>query len=153
MQVRQARPEDLAAAEAVRIATWKKAYRGLVPDAYLDGLAVTDERVAWLQQRTETATFLALDGEQPVGMAVRGPCRDEDRYGGQELYALYVLPAWWGSGAAQLLWQAAQPFTSLWVLEGNARARRFYERNGFVPETTKVIEVGGPLTEVRYLLA
>jgi ribosomal protein S18 acetylase RimI-like enzyme len=42
---------------------------------------------------------------------------------------------------------------SLWVLEANTPARRFYERIGFAADgTVKVFDAGGtPLSEVRYV--
>jgi GNAT superfamily N-acetyltransferase len=152
--VRPATREDVAAVESVRIRAWQVAYRGIVPDDVLDGLAVTDERVALLEARYDeglTSTWVAVAGDDVVGMAVAGPARDEDRLGERELYALYVLPTHWGSGAGQALWDAAQPFSSVWVLEDNARARAFYARNGFHPEATKEVDVGVVLPEVRYL--
>ena len=56
-----------------------------------------------------------------------------------ELYALYVAPAYWSTGTGRALigrvLEEAQaegyPRILLWVLEQNARARRFYERAGF----------------------
>jgi ribosomal protein S18 acetylase RimI-like enzyme len=58
-----------------------------------------------------------------------------------ELYALYVAPAYWSTGAGRALMgrvlEEAQaegyPRIVLWVLEQNARARRFYERAGLRP--------------------
>jgi GNAT superfamily N-acetyltransferase len=141
--------------ESVRIQAWQVAYRGLVPDEVLDALAVTDERVAFLEARYDeglSTTWVAVDGDDVVGMVVAGPSRDEDREGERERYALYVLPSHWGSGAGQELWDAALPFSSVWVLEGNARARAFYARNGFRPEASKDIDLAGVvLPEVRYV--
>ncbi len=156
MEVRPAAREQLRAAEEVRLATWRVAYRGIVPDEHLDALTVTDERVRWLEERYDervSLTKVALDGDQVVGMAVHGPCRDPDRDGEQELYALYVLPAYWGTAVGQTLWDACQPVTSLWVLADNTRARRFYERQGLHPDATQEIVIGVPLVEVRYVLA
>jgi GNAT superfamily N-acetyltransferase len=155
MQVRAARRDELRAADEVRLATWRTAYRGIVPDEVLDALEPTEEKLAWLEDRFDDGSFgtlVAVEDGAVVGMAAHGPCRDEDRYGERELYAVYVLPTWWGSGAGQALWEAARPFTSLWVLADNTRARAFYERNGFVAESTKTIDLGAPLAEVRYLL-
>jgi GNAT superfamily N-acetyltransferase len=155
MQVREARVEDLRATEEVRVATWKVAYRGIVPDVHLDAMAVTDERVANLQSRYggEMRTLVAEVGGAVVGMAAIGPCRDDDRPGERELYALYVLPDHWGTGAGQALWEAAQPFTSLWVLTDNPRARAFYERNGFRPDgRTMPVGFTDGVDEVRYVL-
>ena len=156
MEVRPAGLDDVRLTEEVRVATWKVAYRGVVPDEHLDAMTVTDERVAHLQARYggDVRTLLAEDDGRAVGMAVVGPCRDEDRPGERELYALYVLPERWGSGVGQVLWDAALPFTSLWVLADNPRARAFYERNGFRRDgrTMPVGFVEG-VDEVRYVLA
>jgi ribosomal protein S18 acetylase RimI-like enzyme len=41
---------------------------------------------------------------------------------------------------------------SLWVLEENMNARRFYEKSGFVHDgTVKEINIGKPLNEYRYV--
>lgn len=154
VEIRPVLREQWRAAHAARIATWKAAYRGMLPDSYLDQLEVTDEMVARAQDRHDEGaarSFGAWDGGQLVGLSVSGPCRDEDRPGETELYALYVLPEHWGSGAGQRLFEAALPFTSLWVLEANARARAFYERNGFEADASKEIVFGEPVTELRYV--
>jgi hypothetical protein len=39
IQLRRATPEDAAALAAVEVSCWRAAYRGLIPDAYLDGLS------------------------------------------------------------------------------------------------------------------
>jgi GNAT superfamily N-acetyltransferase len=69
-------------------------------------------------------------------------------FAGEELSALYVLPDRWGRGAGGLLLDLAGPVTSLWVLEGNALGRRFYERRGWSPDGS-VREAFGA-TELRY---
>lgn len=156
MEIRPTRRDELRATEEVRVASWRAAYRGIVPDHALDALVVTPEKVDWLEQRYdahEVSSLVAVDEGRVVGMAFHGPCRDDDRWGEPELYALYVLPSHWGTGAGQRLLDAARPVTSLWVLADNARARRFYARNGFRPDAEKEIVVGAPLLEVRYLLA
>jgi ribosomal protein S18 acetylase RimI-like enzyme len=76
-----------------------------------------------------------------------------------ELYAIYVTPAWWSTGAGRALLEAAltaldaggYPRVVLWVLADNARARRFYERAGFAPDgATNVLAALGNVLEVRY---
>ncbi len=76
-----------------------------------------------------------------------------------ELYALYVHPAWWSTGTGRALMDhvlvkvSAAGYTciTLWVLEANARARRFYQRAGFAPDgACHVLDDLGGVTEVRY---
>jgi ribosomal protein S18 acetylase RimI-like enzyme len=113
-------------------------------------------------------------GAQPgiVGYASFGPERDvlgmswpyprtaagaEGRVA--ELYALYVHPAWWSTGTGRTLMDrvlakvssAGYQSITLWVLEENARARRFYERAGFAPNDARhVLDDLGGVIEIRY---
>jgi ribosomal protein S18 acetylase RimI-like enzyme len=77
-----------------------------------------------------------------------------------ELYALYVAPAWWSAGVGRALMGSALAALGearylrvvLWVLADNVRARRFYERAGFVPDgATNVLASLGGVLEVRYV--
>lgn len=151
--VRPATAADVPAAEQVRITSWKSAYRGLVDDAVLDGLRVTEERVTRLTERLGTSADLlvAVHDDQVVGMAVHGQCRDPDLPELRELYALYVDPAGWRQGTGTALLDACGDVRVLWVLEGNLRARTFYERHGFRADgTRKLIDLGVDVPEVRY---
>ena len=78
-------------------------------------------------------------------------------YAAGELRALYVVPESWGSGVAQALLAAALDAiradgaveASLWVVVENARARRFYEREGWTADgESRETPFGGD--EVRY---
>jgi ribosomal protein S18 acetylase RimI-like enzyme len=106
-----------------------------------------------------------------VGFAAYGPERDEGYHPGQpqadvepdhgraELYAIYVLPDHWSGGVGRALMEAMLSLAaeagytdvSLWVLEANSRARRFYEDSGFRLTGESGI-IGGlrGLTQVRY---
>ncbi len=79
-----------------------------------------------------------------------------------ELYAIYVTPAWWSTGAGRALMEAALTALEadayqravLWVLADNARARTFYERAGFTPDgATNILAGLGGVLEVRYARA
>jgi len=79
--------------------------------------------------------------------------------GENELYAIYVHPDRWGTGVGQALLDSAHEALAqtcevavLTCLVGNARARRFYERNGWEPgEQVTELHFGGELTDVvRY---
>jgi GNAT superfamily N-acetyltransferase len=76
-----------------------------------------------------------------------------------ELYALYVHPAWWSTGTGRALMDealikvgaAGYVCITLWVLEANARARRFYQLAGFAPDGARhLLEDLGGVTEIRY---
>ena len=76
-----------------------------------------------------------------------------------ELYALYVHPAWWSTGTGRALMDhvlakvcaAGYACITLWVLEANARARRFYQQAGFAPDGARhVLDDLGGVTEIRY---
>jgi ribosomal protein S18 acetylase RimI-like enzyme len=92
-----------------------------------------------------------------IGILNFGPAREQDE--GGELYVLYVLPGYWGSGVAQLLIDTAHHELArahaeavLSVLADNPRARRFYERNGWELEEIRTEpHFGGVPTEIaRY---
>ena len=73
MEVRAARRDELRALHEARIATWRRAYRGVVPDEYLDELTLTDEVLAKVQARYDEGsaqTVGAWDGGTVVGMPV-----------------------------------------------------------------------------------
>jgi RimJ/RimL family protein N-acetyltransferase len=159
--VRRATRDDARAIADVKIETWRATYVGIVPQQILDALDIDEhERIWWRVADTEgTAVFVAEDGGTIVGFASVGPCRTEASSG--ELYAIYVRPSSWGSGAGQALMDAAVAWLGerwteavLWVAEANPRARRFYERCGWVPDGARVDEVmpGAHVPEVLYRL-
>ena len=76
-----------------------------------------------------------------------------------ELFALYVDPDFWGRGVGRALIAAARArlvaegyrWAVLWVLEGNARADRFYRADGWAPDGARRTETIGGLaaTDLR----
>jgi GNAT superfamily N-acetyltransferase len=153
MKIREAAPADARAVADVHVRAWQTAYRGDLPDAYLDGLSV-DERVAqheWSlhNPRESWRMWVSEAGGRVVGFAVTGPSEDADadEHTG-EVYAIYLEPDRVGTGVGRQLFGHAvddlrgRGFTSatLWVLETNARARRFYEIAGWTPDGTTASE-------------
>ena len=92
---------------------------------------------------------LAEEDGAPVGIAATDDCW---------LHGFYVLPERWGSGVADALHTAALERLAcaevkLWVLEANVRARRFYEKRGWVPNgETRVVEYPPHPLDVGYSL-
>jgi RimJ/RimL family protein N-acetyltransferase len=147
----------------MHIRAWQVAYRGIVPDAHLDGLDVATRAARYDFDATAPGapeTWIAVDGADVVGFVTVSPGRDEDLPGLGEVRAVYVAPDRWRSGvgssllakAEALLGDAGLNDAYLWVFEDNARARRFYQHAGWAPDgARKVVEIGGrPLAEVRY---
>ena len=147
-------PESAKALGIIHSASWKCAYKGIIPDEILD--AITPEkrekyfekalRLGW-----EKDAIIFVDGEE-AGLISIGVCRDEDKeVTCGEIRGLYLMPEHWGKGFGKALFTWGikaldkQNYTSisLWVLEDNIRARRFYEKQGFVVDgTVKEITIG-----------
>jgi diamine N-acetyltransferase len=86
----------------------------------------------WVQALEDPAAsvVVAERAEEPLGVALVRP---------DWLDGLYVVPEWWGKGIAaelhdhglEIVRGLGSAQIHLWVLEENARARRFYERRGW----------------------
>lgn len=166
-RIRAARVEDAQAIAATHIASWRSAYRGILPDSQLESLSSTEKEA--------TAQALILSPPEPrhrilvlerggilQGFAATGPARGESAVGIGEVYAIYLAPAAWGRGMGRLLMGRAQAALGadgfeegiLWVLERNERARNFYRAGGWIEDGgTRTQWHGGiALREVRYRL-
>jgi GNAT superfamily N-acetyltransferase len=160
--VRRATVDDAAALGSVHVRAWQAAYRGQMPDDYLDGLRAEERAAMWRQsfdrRRTDRVLLVAEIEGGVVGFALAGSTDDPPGLG--ELYALNVDPDSWGAGAGQALLAAVREAlvglghdeAVLWVLPGNARARRVYEANGWVADgAERVMDIlGVTVSEVRY---
>lgn len=170
MRIRETVTADVDAVAALRVAGWQYAYAGLMPQAYLDSLSEREdaarhrERLAARAGSGAPGDLVAVgDDGRVLGWAAFGPYRAaERRTADAELYALYVRPELIGTGVGRELTAATRtealgrgaPRLFVWVVEGNARARRFYERAGFAADGGRDdFEVGGRrLTDLRYVL-
>ncbi|HXN90545.1 MAG TPA: GNAT family N-acetyltransferase [Candidatus Sulfotelmatobacter sp.] len=159
--VRSAGVEDAAAIAAVHVATWRSAYRGLLPDEFLESLAEAGYEGRWRRSLAEGAgrVYVAEEDGHVVGFASGGRERaGEDGYAG-ELYALYVLEDAQRRGNGHALVRAvARGLREMgledmivWVLRDNPTARSFYERLGGVYVRSQPITIGPALLqEVSY---
>jgi ribosomal protein S18 acetylase RimI-like enzyme len=143
--VRNAELTDAAAIAAVHVASWKAAYRGMLPDDYLDSLSA-DDRLAqweeWLRGGLEPGRVVVVE---QTGLGVRGFAswrRQHERPQTAELGAMYLSPEAWGQGLGRLLLNTVVDRMRdrgcrdavLWVHPDNQRARRFYEAAGWKHE-------------------
>lgn len=165
-RVREMTLADCDRVAEIRTRGWQSAYQGLIPQSYLDGLSVEEDaehRRTYLSQGDDSVVNLVAEdtGGEIVGWVCHGPYRDgEVVTGDAELYAIYVHPDQVGQGVGRtLLTESVTRCTAaghgrllLWVLKGNDRARRFYERAGFRADgAEEPFEVDGvAVPEVRY---
>ncbi len=163
IEIRPAAPSDAAEIAEAHVRAWQAAYRGLMPQDFLDGLDVERREAGWRRLLDGPTGFgvlvPVLDG-RVVGFASTGPSRD-DAEGLAELYAINLHPDAWGHGAGSALLRAAEGEIArrghheavLWVVPGNTRARRFYERHGWTSDgVERPIDVadGVSVPELRY---
>ncbi len=164
--VREMTRADCERVALIRVRGWRTAYRGLVPQVYLDGMDPAGDaerrRVLFDGAPAGVENLVAEDERgEVVGWACHGPYRDGQRATGEaELYAIYVDPERLGAGVGQaLIRESARRCAAaghrrmlLWVLRDNTRARRFYERAGFRFDGTEepFLVEGVEVPEVRY---
>jgi ribosomal protein S18 acetylase RimI-like enzyme len=167
VEIRPAEATDARAIAAVHVASWRAAYVGLVPDAFLAGLSVDEREGMWRDNLAKSewparGTLVLLRDAAVVGFASVGPSRDDDTAPGTgELWAIYLHPDAWGTGCGRRLMSEALARlddagfdrATLWVLTGNDRARRFYEAAGWSADGAVRTETRPRfvLNEVRYV--
>ncbi|MCY3845652.1 MAG: GNAT family N-acetyltransferase [Acidobacteria bacterium] len=131
----------------------------------------------WIE-RERTSTFVSLAGATVTGFCTLHPATDDVRATGAgaenhgpqaagagtaagcgEIASFYVLPSEWRRGTGSRLGgralaeARARGFAEvmLWVLETNARARRFYEALGFRPDGASKVFLERPYASWREL--
>ncbi|MBP2471344.1 GNAT superfamily N-acetyltransferase [Crossiella equi] len=165
IRVRHAKPADAAGMAQVHVAAWRTAYVDLLAAEVLDGLDVSRSRERWA-----TILFAPPEGSRRLvavteddtvcGMSALGAPRSSEPEGTGELWMLNVSPDWWGQGVGAALLRAAERELTtlgywravLWVLTGNTRARRFYQREGWTDSGARRQDPGlaGTPDEVQY---
>ena len=148
MLIREASLDDARAIAEVHVASWRWAYRGQLPDETLAALDVAEREARWREVISDPATIMlvAVDDEAIVGFVSGGATGDADAPPGTgELHAIYLEETAAGKGVGRALLDRATDGmrsaglsrASLWVLEANERARRFYERSGWTWDGTR----------------
>ncbi len=140
LTIRLATQADAAALSAVHALCWHQAYGKLLPKDML--ATVTAESRLPARHRiladASVVCYVATSESGIVGFVDCGPYRGEGRDCRGEVYALYVLQSFHDRRVGLRLLSccatalAGQGYSSmhLWSLEGNARARRFYDSTG-----------------------
>jgi ribosomal protein S18 acetylase RimI-like enzyme len=174
--VRRARADDADAMGRVHVRAWRAAYGGLMPAPILDALDEARRATTWREsleqghgdgvchlEGTETVALVLEEHGTIVGIASIGPSRGAPEPDTGELWMINLAPEAWGRGLGHTLLAAATDElracgyrqAMLWVIEGNTRARRFYERAGWRADGGEQHDERGgfPLRELRYRTA
>jgi len=139
----------------VHCKAWHDAYPGMVSREYLDEL--TPEKCEQMAFRWPENTLVAKEKNKVIGFVCYGDRGDEAPDAG-EIFALYVLAAYYGKGVAQKLMKSAlaqlESFSTvhLWVLKENTRAIRFYEKCGFRADGAELYSPLVAAQEIRMTL-
>ena len=144
----------------IHVEGWRAAYRGIIPDEFLDSLSIDRRESTWRQNLLagDTATWVAQESESILGWISAAASRDTDTGASTgEIWAIYVAPGHWGRGVGRSLCETAERYlrlegfieVTLWVLSDNERAVKFYQSNGFVLDVGhgKVLERGGKVLQ------
>lgn len=153
-EIRRPEPTDADELGALHVRVWRDTYRGMMAQSVLDALDPARYSAGWRRiiERAPDAErdYLDTDGRlgvltriaedsssgSLVGFATSGAARDDDPPVHRQLYAINVLAAHQGSGAAQRLLDEVLGGLPgyLWVAQANLRAQGFYRRNGFAAD-------------------
>ena len=140
------KPKGSHAADGIaelHVATWRSAYRGQMPDSFLEALRVERRAEFWRKElaRENHGIIVAEERSSLLGFGSLIPSRDSDSDATVvgEIAALYVSSARWREGIGRALMVALleSAFAShysiitLWVLAANAPSIQFYEAAGF----------------------
>lgn len=162
VSIRTATSNDTNNVAHVHVRSWQVGYRGLIPEDVLGRMKAEDRAARYTfgeEDATSPLTIVATEGEEILGFATLGASRDVNSPNEGEIFALYVDPDSWGQGVGRTLILNARTYlreksfstATLWVLEGNERAIRFYESDGWMSEGLIREEVvwGVAVNEIR----
>lgn len=150
-------PAEIEGKAYVHWKAWQETYTGLLPQDYLGSLTL--EKCVKMAYQWPDNILVAKDGDKVIGFAGYGVHRDDALPETGEVFAIYILSDYYGKKVGYALIQAAlerlsdYPRIAVWVLKGNQRAIRFYEKCGFrFDGTEKPVNLGQESVELRMIL-
>ncbi len=161
MEIRPIQPDDdRMSISRIYEESWKFAYKGIIPQAYLDSIP----KGQWASKLDQegVGSLVAVEDGRLIGTSSYCKSRWAEFGEAGEIISIYFLPQYMGRGYGEALLHAVAGELQkggfddifLWVLEENGRARRFYEKCGFSPSGHEMMhEIGGKkLRELQYCL-
>ncbi len=150
-------PGDAAELARVHVRAWRETYQGLLPAAYLERMSVVTHarrfRAALMSASPREVLLVAEGAGGLVGYCGAAAAGEIG-----EIFTLYLVRRAQGRGfGGRMLVGAARGLAglgarrlSVWVLEGNLRARAFYRHMGAGYAERRPARGFGGLIEVRY---
>lgn len=168
VSIRPAELKDAPGIAKVHVRTWQCAYKGQMPDSYLDSLSIERRTESWQhilsnsESKDNAKTFVALINGEVVGFCSVSHCRDNDMSSDTgELWSIYVDQDQMGKGIGTALWNEGLNYlkkegykkATLWVLDTNEKTIKWYEDKGWKVEGKTKVDVrdGFKLHETRYI--
>jgi len=162
--IRKALPEDALKLTTIHDACWQSAYSGIIPHEYLmDRISRQEQRVINIKNflaDPNCGMYCVEINNKIIGRLAFAKCEDSDKQKAGEIGSIYLLEEFWNKGYGKEMLDFAltnlrnMEFNEiiLWVLEENTRARKFYEKHGFVLDgANRELNYGRTLNSLRYI--
>jgi len=139
IRIRVAEPADAAGVAVVHDASWREAYRGIIPGAHLERMVQRRGAAWWANAIARGSRIAVLDvGDGVAGYASYGRNRAASLPFRGEIFELYLAPEYQGLGFGRRLFNAARRELAghglssvvVWSLADNERALGFYAALG-----------------------
>ncbi len=166
ISIRFAKARDAEIIARIHATSWRAAYKGIVPQDFLDGPLYETKLKHWSEIWTDWGQgdqilLIEVDGS-PRGFVAAWTRTERGCEPPFDLYInnLHIDPDWRGHRLGDRLLSAlaltmaghAPVRTFLWVLDGNDPARRFYARLGGRMTDHQIKPIGGvDLGEARFV--
>lgn len=163
--IRKVQIEDAYDYAVLHIDCWRDAYTSILSDEYINNMyAKLEQRVEICEQILRNPDgceyYCITEDDKMIGRLIFAKSRDDDKPNFGEILGIYLLAEHWDKGygkqmlefALSELNKAGYQEIIIWVLEDNKRARRFYEKAGFIQDgATKELEIDKKHTVIRYV--
>ena len=156
LSIRRASLDDISQLADVHAASWRYAYRGIIPGRELEKMVRHRGARWWRSAILRGGGLLVVDfDDMVVGYVSFGRCRDVSaRYTG-EIFELYLMPEFQGLGFGRRLFAGARatlasrgyPTLIVWALADNHIATDFYGALGGKPVKKASEHFGATLCE------
>jgi GNAT superfamily N-acetyltransferase len=160
--IRKARESDILGLAETHVASWRAAYRGLMPDKIIEKHTVESRSVAWTKTLVDPTQriLVCISDERVAGFSYFGRSREKHAEPTEaELMAIYVHPDYWRRGIGRAICRETIEnlrgnFSTVivWVLRDNHNTRKFYEAMDFklIEGMEKQLPWFGNVPEVCY---